>query len=184
MKSVPILLIGFRFLLSFIIPLIGFVNFEYARAIMVILVVLGLLSDMFDGIIARGLNVSTDWLRKMDSNVDIVFAIGVLVSCFILNEEMFNYLPQFLVVLVLELTTYLSFWIKFRKQPSNHSYLTKCFGLLLFITSGMIIGWANFTLFPILFVVAMLSYLDGFAILIYLKKYRIDNKSVFHLNKK
>jgi len=183
MKKIPILLIGFRFLLTFIIPLIGFLNFESARIIMVVLVVLGLLSDVFDGIVARRLNVSTNLLRKMDSNVDIVFAIGVLFACFILNKQMLNYLPFIFVILVLELATYLSYWIKFRKQPSNHSYLTKCFGLLLFISSCAIIGWGNFILLPFLFGVAILSYLDGFAILISLKEYKVDNKSIIHVNK-
>jgi CDP-diacylglycerol--glycerol-3-phosphate 3-phosphatidyltransferase len=182
MKKTPQLLIGFRFLLAFLIPLIATLNFHDRKYYLVGLIILGLLSDVFDGIIARKLNVSTDFLRKMDSNVDIVFAFGVLLTSFIVSNEMVRYLTYLYLIVSLELLSYIGFWLKFKKQPSNHSYLTKCFGLLLFINLCLIIGWNSFVLLPLMLVVAILSYIDGFAILIKLKEYKTDNKSFFHLS--
>lgn len=57
-------------------PLIlGLVYFlrEESRVIVIILMYLGLFSDIFDGIIARHLNVSSSKLRRLDSQTDMVF---------------------------------------------------------------------------------------------------------------
>jgi len=146
-----------------------------------VLGLLGVLSDLFDGIIARRLNIDTERLRKMDSNADIVFSIGVVFAIFIVERTFLSYLSEVLFLLSLELLTYFGYWIKFKKQLSNHSYLTKLFGLIILINFCMIIGWSNFSF---LIVFGILSYLDGFAILFKLKDWSVDNKSVFTLKNK
>lgn len=183
MKNIPILLIGFRCALAVVLPVIGCLDYEFSRPLIVILVILGVLSDLLDGIIARQLNIATDRLRKLDSNADIVFSIGVVITVFIVSTEFLDYLLQVLFLLGLEALTYLFYWVKFKKQPSNHSYLTKAFGMLILINFCMIIGWSNFSFFNILMLVGIISYLDGFAILWRLKDWSVDNKSVFHIKK-
>jgi CDP-diacylglycerol--glycerol-3-phosphate 3-phosphatidyltransferase len=155
-----------------------------ARIIIIVLIVLGLLSDIFDGVIARKYNVATDRIRKLDSNVDILFTVSILTGIFILNNKIIEYLPEIIFIISLELVTYLAYWIRFKKQPSNHSYLTKVFGVVLFFNFCMIIGWNNFEFLKLLMIISTISYIDGFAILFRLKHWKTDNKSVFHLNKK
>jgi len=183
MEKLPIRLIQLRFALALITPLIALINDGLvARITIVVLIVIGVLSDIFDGVIARKLNVVTDKLRKWDSNVDVLFVLGLLVTSFLINTQMIAYLPEILVILTLELLTFGAYWLKFKKQPSNHSYLTKAFGVILFVNFCMMIGWANFSLLKVLMVVSICSYVDGFAILLRLKEWKVDNKSVFHLN--
>ncbi|MGB0886773.1 MAG: CDP-alcohol phosphatidyltransferase family protein [Vicingaceae bacterium] len=148
-----------------------------------LLVILGVLSDLFDGIIARKLNVATSKLRKLDSNADIVFSVGVLITLFIINDDLKFYLYHVILLLSLEVITYFFYWLKFKKQPSNHSYLTKMFGASILLNFCMIIGWNNFVFFDVLMLFGILSYLDGFAILLRLKDWKVDNKSVFHIKK-
>ena len=74
MKRLPYLLILFRFLLA---PTILWVAYKAeeptARLWIVVFIVLGLLSDIFDGIIARYMGVCTVAMRRMDSQTDLIF---------------------------------------------------------------------------------------------------------------
>jgi CDP-diacylglycerol--glycerol-3-phosphate 3-phosphatidyltransferase len=46
---------------------------EEARFLMLTLMYFGLLTDIFDGIIARKVGVSSEKLRRLDSQTDLVF---------------------------------------------------------------------------------------------------------------
>lgn len=181
MEKAPLRLIQFRLALAFIIPLVSVIQPVGVHPVVVVLIVLGVLSDIFDGVIARKLNVVTDKIRKLDSNVDVLFTIGVLASAFLLRTRITDHIFEILTIVGLEAFTYLCYWLKFKKQPSNHSYLTKAFGVVLFVNFCLMIGWNNFFLLKALMVISILSYIDGFAILIKLKKWKPDNKSIFHL---
>jgi CDP-diacylglycerol--glycerol-3-phosphate 3-phosphatidyltransferase len=74
---VPYLLIYSRLLIGFLILLLSIYHIPHYPAIAVTLLVIGLLTDIFDGIIARRLNVSTERLRRLDSTVDQVFFVTV-----------------------------------------------------------------------------------------------------------
>ena len=56
-KRIPLLLIFFRLLLAPIIIALAYYLKEESRGILVTLIFLGLISDIFDGIIARKLKV-------------------------------------------------------------------------------------------------------------------------------
>ncbi|WP_431200554.1 CDP-alcohol phosphatidyltransferase family protein [Mucilaginibacter sp. P19] len=73
MKKIPLLLILSRVLFGIIIIALSLIQCLYFRNIIIILMILGLLSDIFDGIIARRLNVSSPMLRRLDSGVDQFF---------------------------------------------------------------------------------------------------------------
>lgn len=184
MKKIPLRLIQFRLLLCFIIPFLLLFNTALIRVPIVILIVLGVLSDIFDGIIARKLNVATEKIRKWDSNVDSLFTLSVLITAYFINNELLNFALEIIILVLLELITLLFYWLKFKKTASNHSYLTKVFGFFIFINFCMIIGWGNFHLFKIMFVIGLLSYLDGVAILLKMKIWKADNKSCLSIKNK
>ena len=72
LKKFPYLLILFRFLLA---PTILWVAYKAeeptARLWIVVFIVLGLLSDIFDGIIARYMGGCTVAMQRMDSQTDL-----------------------------------------------------------------------------------------------------------------
>jgi len=180
-KKIPLRLIQFRLLLCFIIPLLLVFDKALIRIPIVILIFLGVCSDIFDGIIARKLNVATEKIRKWDSNVDSLFTLSVLITAYFIDNRLLNFALEIAILVVLELMTLLFYWLKFKKTASNHAYLTKIFGLFIFTNFCMIIGWHSFYLFKPMFVIGLLSYLDGFAILLKMKTWKADNKSFFEV---
>ncbi len=91
-----------------------------------------LLSDIYDGILARRLGTATTRLRVADSLVDTVFYIGVAVAVFVRHPELLRINAVWLSALVgLEIARYAFDWLKFGRMASYHSYLAKAWGLLL-----------------------------------------------------
>ena len=70
-------LIRFRLLLAPIILGLAYFIGESAKITIVILMYLGLLSDILDGIIARKQNISSEKLRRMDSQTDMIFWLSI-----------------------------------------------------------------------------------------------------------
>ena len=70
MKRIPIALIYSRLFIGIVIIFISSFQIKYYKIIAIGLLSLGLLTDIFDGIIARKLNVSTEKLRRQDSAID------------------------------------------------------------------------------------------------------------------
>jgi len=75
--KIPIALIYARLIIGFVILLLSIVNTGHYNIWAVTLLTIGLLTDVFDGIIARRLNISTQRLRRMDSTIDVVFFVAV-----------------------------------------------------------------------------------------------------------
>jgi len=60
MKKLPYILIATRFLLAPIIFLLAYFGIENSRNLILIVMYFGLFTDIFDGIIARKVGVSTE----------------------------------------------------------------------------------------------------------------------------
>jgi phosphatidylglycerophosphate synthase len=90
----------------------------------------GLASDIFDGILARRLNVATEFLRRYDSASDTVLYVGVAIGAWILQPQVLKQNALSLGSLIaLEMFRHLFDWIKFRKMASYHSWFAKAWGL-------------------------------------------------------
>ena len=103
----PLLLLIFRLLLG---PILIVLTYKYGNSIrteLVILIFLGLLSDIFDGIIARKMNVSSQKFRRMDSQTDLVFWLCVSWCAWVLHPEIIkNNLFAISILIVMEVLTY------------------------------------------------------------------------------
>lgn len=132
--KIPFILIYSRIVIAIVIGVIAFWNISNTPIWIVFLMSLGLLTDVFDGIIARKLNVSSEKLRIWDSNVDLFFWLTVLGSIFYLNPHFLseNFVWIFSVV-ALELLCYLVAYFKFKKTIATHSYLAKMWTLTLLV---------------------------------------------------
>jgi CDP-diacylglycerol--glycerol-3-phosphate 3-phosphatidyltransferase len=182
MKKLPIILIYSRLIIGLIIILLSFKQIDNYKFISVLLLSVGLLTDIFDGIIARRLNVSTETLRRMDSTIDQIFFISIAVATYI-------QCPDFFIVNSLKLTilfgfeglTYLICFLKFRKEIATHSIGAKVWTLLLFGTLVQIIlQCQSIILFNICFWVGLLTRLEIIGIILTLKKWTNDVPTIFH----
>jgi phosphatidylglycerophosphate synthase len=96
------------------------------------LIVAALLSDIFDGILARRWHCDTPAVRLFDSMADNVFYLCVGIAlCLRAPDLIHTQAPLFITLLALEAAGFVLAIAKFGKPASYHSYLAKTWGLLL-----------------------------------------------------
>jgi CDP-diacylglycerol--glycerol-3-phosphate 3-phosphatidyltransferase len=182
MKKLPITLIYARLLIGLSIVLLSFLKIKNYEIIAIVLLTVGLMTDVFDGIIARKLNVSTPKLRRLDSNIDQVFFISFACATYLQCSDFFkeNYV-QLGILLGFEALAYFVCFLKFRKEIATHSLGAKIWTLFLFAALVQIIWQCQSpVLFPICFWLGLATRLEIIAIMLVLKKWTNDVPSLYH----
>jgi len=179
---IPISLILFRFLLAPIILVLAYSIGEAAKTTIVILMYLGLISDILDGIIARKLNISSEKLRRMDSQTDMIFWLSIGFATWILYPKLIsnNYIVIW-TILGMELACYVISLLKFKKETCTHAFLSKLWGITLLIAFTSLIGF-NHAGIPFTLTIAMglISHIDRILITLILPKWTHDIPSSYH----
>ena len=182
MTKLPITLIYSRLAIGPTIILLSIKQVDNYKFIAVLLLSIGFLTDIFDGIIARRLNVSTQTLSRLDSTIDEIFFISFAVATYIQCPDFFR--ANFLKLTILfgsEGLTYLVSFLKFGKEIATHSIGAKIWSLLLFATLVQIIlQCQSVALFNICFWVGLLTRLEITAIILTLKKWQNDVPTIYH----
>lgn len=180
--TIPQKLILFRFLIAPIIIFLAYYLGDHSRMLIVFLMVLGILSDIFDGIIARRMGISTVKLRKLDSQVDLVFWLSIGGSAFLLDPEIIaDHKIYIVAVLLMEGLCYLVSFIRFQKAPSIHAIVSKIWGITLLICFIALIGFgrAGFP-FKLAIYWGLVSQLEVILILCVLPEWQSDVPSIYH----
>ncbi len=181
-NKIPYSLLIFRGLCAPVMIYLAF-KFGYAASsILICLLYAGLLSDIADGIIARHLKIATPQLRRLDSQVDLLFWIGVGISAYLLNPELIQKqsLP-FYILFITEGLCYVISIIRFKKETCCHAWISKLWGLSLLAAFTAIIGfgstyfWYNFAI-----VLGILSHLDRILITLIIPEWTHDIPSTYH----
>jgi CDP-diacylglycerol--glycerol-3-phosphate 3-phosphatidyltransferase len=90
------------------------------------LIVAALLSDIFDGVLARRWQCDTPGVRLFDTMADTVFYVGAAVALWIAHPEVLRAHAVMLKILFALEAARLAFDVaKFGKPASYHSYLAK-----------------------------------------------------------
>ena len=79
-RHLPLALMYARLVLGLVLLALAWLGVAHFAALAGGLITAGLLTDIFDGIVARQLGVSTEKLRRLDSTIDQVFWTSVVVS--------------------------------------------------------------------------------------------------------
>lgn len=182
MKYFPLALIYSRLTIGVIILLLSYFQIDHYNIIAVVLFSIGLLTDIFDGIIARHLNISTQKLRRLDSSIDQLFFIMIAVATFIDCPAFFRTHSTSLIILFsTEAFIYLVCFIKFRKEVATHAIASKIWTLILFATILEIMFTCNSTvLFQVCFYAGLLTRLEIIGILLLLRTWTNDVPSIYH----
>jgi phosphatidylglycerophosphate synthase len=179
LSHLPSILVGMRFALA---PLLVFDALDHRTSFWFIIgYVIAVLSDIFDGIIARRLKVSTAQLRQADSWADICLYVCVAISTWLVYPQVIqNFQVPLLSALAIQLTLFAISLIKFKKFPSFHTYTAKTWGLtLLFATIGLFgFGYANTLWLAI--ALCWLNSLEEIVMTLLLPTWQCDILSVFH----
>lgn len=180
--QIPIILIFSRLVIGFTVIILSVAQVDGYKAIAIILLTVGLLTDIFDGIIARQLNISTQKIRRLDSSVDQVFFISFAIATYIQCPLFFKAnILKLTILFGFEALTYLVSFLKFRKEIATHSIGAKIWTLVLFATLiQVILQCQSILLFNICFWVGLLTRLEIIAIILILKKWTNDVPTFYH----
>jgi CDP-diacylglycerol--glycerol-3-phosphate 3-phosphatidyltransferase len=181
-RHIPKSLIIFRLILApLIVGLVYFYN-EESKMIILILMYLGLISDIMDGIIARQLNVSSANFRRFDSQTDMIFWLSIGISTWMLYPDLIrhNAIP-ITIIFAMEGMCYLISIIKFKRETCTHAFLSKLWGITLLIAFTSIIGFNHVGIpFLIAIVFGLISHIDRILITLILPKWTHDIPSFYH----
>ncbi|WP_313028921.1 CDP-alcohol phosphatidyltransferase family protein [Soonwooa sp.] len=153
-----------------------------AQIPILILMYLGLFSDIFDGIIARKAGVASEKLRGLDSQTDLVFCLSIGVGTYLLLPELIqqNKVP-IILIFIMEALCYIISFAKFGKETCTHAFLSKMWGLSLLLAFTSLLGfkyagWA----FTTGVVLGLISHLDVILIVLILPKWQHDIPGCYH----
>jgi len=180
--SIPISLILFRFLLAPIILILAYLVGESSKTIIVILMYLGLISDILDGIIARKQNISSAKLRRLDSQTDMIFWLSIGFATWILYPKLISENSGVIwTILGMEIACYVISLIKFKRETCTHAFLSKLWGITLLVAFTSLIGFNHAGIpFALAIIMGLISHIDRILITLILPKWTHDIPSAYH----
>ncbi|MEC3877641.1 CDP-alcohol phosphatidyltransferase family protein [Chryseobacterium salviniae] len=182
MKTIPYILIALRFILAPVILSLSYFMGEKSRLLILILMYFGLITDIFDGIIARKTGVSSEKLRRLDSQTDMIFWLSLGLAAYFLNPNLIkNEWIGIIIILGMETLCYIVSWLKFGKETCTHAFLSKMWGLSLPISFTYLIGFqqAGWS-FYMTVVLGFIAHVDVILIILILPKWQYDVPSSWH----
>lgn len=144
------------------------------------LVVTALVSDIFDGVLARRWKCDTARVRLFDSMADTFFYACVAVALWIGVPQVWHQNGGLLgVLLFAEAASFGVALAKFGKPASYHSYIAKTWGLVMAVgvIAALAAGRSN-ALIPVALGLGVLSNLEGIAMSAMLPVWRKDVKTL------
>jgi phosphatidylglycerophosphate synthase len=146
------------------------------------MVVIALLSDIFDGVLARRWLCDTPAVRLFDTVADTTFYLGTAIALWIAHPQLIHTNSRLLIAVAsLEVAHFAFDFARFGKPASYHSYLAKTWGLLLAISITAIFAGAGAyaaTLFTIALYVGIACKLEGFTMSLMLPQWSRDVKTL------
>uniref|UniRef100_B0SZP7 CDP-alcohol phosphatidyltransferase n=1 Tax=Caulobacter sp. (strain K31) TaxID=366602 RepID=B0SZP7_CAUSK len=179
-RAVPYVLIGLRVAAGLLILALALLIGSPARWACAGLLAVGVLSDIFDGVIARRLGSVTDRLRIFDSRADVAFWLCATAAVLVLHPALVATLWPLVAILAgMELTAHAVSFFRFRKEASPHHLLSKLFGLTLWalLTQLLATGTGGLVL-PVAFALGVASQIEALAIMLILPAWRCDVRGV------
>ncbi|MGB3207855.1 MAG: CDP-alcohol phosphatidyltransferase family protein [Crinalium sp.] len=143
--------------------------------------IIAILSDIFDGIIARRLGVSTVQLRQADSWADIFLFICLAISTWLVYPHvLIDFRTPLLLALAAQLILFTISLIKFKKLPSFHTYTAKIWGLMLLIATVSLFGFDYDKPLWLAIVLCWINSTEEIAMTLLLPEWKCDVLSIFH----
>ncbi len=182
MKYLPISLILLRLALAPSILVLAFLFERTFASLIVISLYVALLSDFLDGYIARQLKIADEKLRRMDSQVDLIFWLSAGICVWILHPALIKeYALPISCILGLELACYMVSWVKFGKETCTHAFFSKLWGLSLLLCFTFLIGKGEAGIFfQIAIFLGIFSQIDVLLIILILPSWTHDIPSAYH----
>lgn len=177
---IPLCLISLRILLAPVLLLMY--GFDVGSVWYGVVLSVALLSDVFDGIIARKLGVATEKLRSLDSTADTIFYLGVFLVAALKHPHLL--MPFWLPLtcfFLLEIGRHVFDRVKFGRSAAYHMWSAKAWGIFLFV------GFMEILVFDVAgagflgaLTLGILTNLEGLWASIILREWQHDVPSIYH----
>ena len=181
LRHVPWLLVGYRALAGVVMAAFLYAGL-LSDAVVLALMVSAVLSDYYDGRIARALGVATPALRTADSTADTLFHLALAWATWVLHGDVVR---AHLTVLAFALGSLAAWYVldllRWRRLAGFHAWSAKLLGLCLLVWVVLLYGrgdagwWTTATL-----VLATASHVEGMAISLILRRHVSDVPTVVH----
>jgi phosphatidylglycerophosphate synthase len=171
------------FLRAALAPVMVLIAFTTASSTaFAICLVTALLSDIYDGKIARRLGIATPQLRRLDSIADSIFYVAATYCVWVLHRDVImDNMVALSILLGLELSRYVFDFLKFRKEASYHMWSSKLWGLFLFLGffSVLVFGNGGIPVYLAIYL-GMLADIEGLMISLILPYWKNDVPTIMH----
>ena len=128
--KIPYMLLYSRLVVAVLIVVLSIT--KVSPIFIVALSIYAVLSDVFDGVIARHLNISTIEMRQLDTKIDTVFWFSCLFYiCITQSQFLKTHLLQIFILVFSELFIIAFGILKFQERISYHTIFSKFWALLL-----------------------------------------------------
>jgi CDP-diacylglycerol--glycerol-3-phosphate 3-phosphatidyltransferase len=162
-------------------PLVVFGQRRASGVTVAILIAIGFVSDIYDGVIARRFGVVTEGLRRFDSAADTVFYLAALFCAWRMHESTILDNRWLVAGVVGTLgINHLTEFIKFRREASYHTWLAKTWAIVLFVALIFLFAGNNDGLVSWALGFGLLSHAENLAITLTLPAWRHDVPTIFH----
>ena len=179
-NHLPLALTALRVVLAPIVVLLAMI--KPSPTAFGVCLVIAFLSDVFDGIIARRLNVATPNLRRFDSVADSIFYLCATFAAWILYPSVIReHMVALMLLGAMEATRYIFDLCKFGREASYHMWSSKVWGVALFAGFFSLLAMgASGTAVSAAIYIGIIADLEGLAISIVLTEWKTDVPSFIH----
>ena len=178
-RRLPFILTTIRLLLA---PVLLWIVRDGTAGIPYVLCILAaFVSDIYDGVIARKLDIASGRLRSYDSRTDLIFYVTAAITVWLVHpEEIRRLAPLLIVLLLFELVRPAFDIFKYGKQSSYHSYSAKTFGVSLVVALILLMGFGIGGIFlTVAIILGIIADIEGLVMSLMLPVWTHDVKSLF-----
>ena len=179
-NHLPLALTALRVVLAPIIVLLAIM--QPSPIAFGVCLIIAFLSDVFDGIFARRLNVATPNLRRLDSIADSIFYLCATFAAWKLYPTVITEHMLALILLgALEAARYIFDLRKFGREASYHMWSSKLWGVALFagFFSLLALGASGIAVSAAIYI-GIIADIEGLAISVILTEWKTDVPSFIH----
>jgi phosphatidylglycerophosphate synthase len=175
-------LVSFRAALGPVVVLVSLAHSPSAGAFLAALIVLALLSDIYDGVLARLWEVDTENLRRWDTRADTFFYLCVLIAVLVRHVAVIlERWPLIAALLAAEAAQHLFSLFKYGRHASYHSVISKIWGLLMAAAMISLLGFdLDGWFIDLTLAWGILCNVQGLAMSLLLPTWHRDVPSLFH----
>lgn len=180
-KNLPFVLVWSRAALAMLVLCISIPRPSWATNLIAWSIPLAVISDVFDGILARRWGVSTEKLRRLDSQIDLFYWLSLLVAFMLcVPEANAIFWPWIGLAVLAEAALYMTSFLRFGKEPCTHAYLSKAWCLILASCLMYSFMQLDTQCMRLALMVGYIAQLDVLLILCFLPRWQKDIPSSYH----